>query len=180
MSRSTLLNWVKQEDAFKNSNNQELPNLYKVISKHNWAKRRFYIKLDIKQWFFNIPLHPLSQKLTTFEYRGVYYAFKVLPFGMSLAPFVAQTLLNSILKKIRVCAPMSWGHIDDILISDRSARKLRILAFRLKAWFKKAKLPIKRKSILEPRRTIKFLGAKWGAGRSKKIEEDRKRSRGNW
>jgi hypothetical protein len=140
-----------------------LPNLYQVVRAHNWLPGRWYIKLDIKQCFFNIPVHPKSQHLTTFEYRGRRYAFSVLPFGMSISPFVAQMFLNAIMTRIRLFAPESWGHIDDILISHRNKSKLQILAFRVKRWLRAARWPINfTKSVFTPQKSISFLGADWG------------------
>ncbi len=140
-----------------------LPNIYQVLSKHRWTPGRFSVKIDTMQSFFNIPLHSKTTQLTTFEYRGKKYMFKVLPFGMSCSPFVSQMFLNAIMKKIRLYCPDSWGHIDDILVSHRSRSKLAILAFRLKLWFKQAGWPLNiTKSQLKPSKSIDFLGATWG------------------
>jgi len=48
-----------------------------------------------------------------------------MPFGMSLAPFVCQQILNSIMKYIRKTIKCAWGHIDDILMAHEDPIVLR-------------------------------------------------------
>jgi hypothetical protein len=81
-----------------------------------------------------------------------------MPFGISIAPFVAQMFCNAIVNKIRKSAKMAWGHIDDILVCNKSKHKLRILVFRIKKWFKAAGWPLNtEKSILKPVKNIEYL-----------------------
>jgi hypothetical protein len=69
---------------------------------------------------------------------------------------------NAIVKKIHLSAKMAWGHIDDIMVCDKSKRKLKILVFRIKKWFQQAGWPLNiEKSILKPSKSIEYLGAKW-------------------
>jgi hypothetical protein len=35
-----------------------LPNLFQLVNRDTWPKNKYYVKLDIKQCFFNIPIHP--------------------------------------------------------------------------------------------------------------------------
>ncbi len=149
-----------------------LPNLFQLLNRHTWPKRKYNIKLDIRQCFFNIPLHQKSKHLTTFNYKGKYYQFNVLPFGISLAPFVAQMFCNAIVAKIGLSRKMALGHIDDILVCDKSKKRLKILIFRIKHWFKQAGWPLNiQKSILKPSKTIKYLGAKWTSKQVTRLPE---------
>ena len=39
-----------------------LPNVFQIIERMRWHdKRLFFVKIDIKQAFYNIPLHKLSK-----------------------------------------------------------------------------------------------------------------------
>jgi hypothetical protein len=79
---------------------------------------------------------------------------------------------NAIVNKIRTVAKMAWGHIDDIMVCDKSKKKLRILIFRIKQWFKQAGWPLNiQKSILKPSKTIEYLGAKWTSKQVTRLPE---------
>jgi hypothetical protein len=131
------------------------------------AEEEILYKIRYKAVLFNIPLHQGSKNLTTFNYKGKFYRFNVLPFGISLAPFVAQMFCNAIVGKIRLSAKMAWGHIDDILVCDRSKKKL---VFRIKKWFQKAGWHLNiEKSILKPSKSIEYLGAKWSKKTSDQV-----------
>jgi uncharacterized protein (UPF0128 family) len=51
-----------------------MPNLFQIVDKKKWPPGLFFCKLDLKNAFFNIPLHPKSQHVTTFMYKGKEYA----------------------------------------------------------------------------------------------------------
>ena len=48
----------------------------------------FLASLDLKDAYFQIPMHPSSQKLLRFTSEGTVYEFRVLCFGLSTAPQV--------------------------------------------------------------------------------------------
>ena len=101
-----------------------LPSLFQIVRKKYWRQNLFYIKLDFKQAFFNLPIHPSSSFVTTFKAGGTYYKFNRLPFGISIAPYVCQMMLNQIVKYVRDTCPQSWGHIDDVIIGHEDANIL--------------------------------------------------------
>ena len=46
----------------------------------------FLSKLDLKDAYFKIPMHPRDRKYLRFQWRGKLYEFPLLPFGLSSAP----------------------------------------------------------------------------------------------
>lgn len=104
-----------------------LPSIYQLLVRKNWDRNLFFIKLDFSQAFFNINIHSKFSYITTFKYRDTYYRFNFMPFGLSVAPFVMQTLLNQIMKFIRRYTPYAWGHIDDIIVGARNKVILKTL-----------------------------------------------------
>ena len=46
----------------------------------------WFMKIDLKDAFFHIPIAPLHQQFLRFAFEGRAYQFRVLPFGISLAP----------------------------------------------------------------------------------------------
>ena len=82
-----------------------------------------------------------------------------MPFGISIAPFVAQKLLNSVVAYIRTFTAYVWDHTDDVLISHPSRQILIELVallqekLRLAGWLLNFK-----KSVLTPVKQLFFLG----------------------
>lgn len=74
-------------------------------------------------------IHPKSQHLLTIKVNGRYYKFKVLPFGISIAPLVCQYMLNAILRFVRQYTKFTWGHIDDIIIRNEEPTLLEYIDF---------------------------------------------------
>lgn len=56
-----------------------LKSVYQVVNEHCWSKHLWYTKLDLKQAFFNINLHPKSRFVTTFRYEGKFFEFVRMP-----------------------------------------------------------------------------------------------------
>lgn len=87
-----------------------LPTVDETLAK--LAGARYFSTLDTKKGFWQVPLDPASQPLTTFITPFGRYMFRRLPFGISSAPEIFQRRLMSILDRIGgVCVFM-----DDILI----------------------------------------------------------------
>ena len=96
-----------------------LPNVFQVIEKMRWQGRiLFFVKIDIKQAFYNIPLHRLSKYVTMFVWGVIRFQYPVLPFGMSLSPFVPKMFLNAICKFCRQYIQWAHGHMDDMILAD--------------------------------------------------------------
>ena len=102
----------------------------------------YYFKLDFSQAFFNLPIHPSSQYISTFKAGGNYYKFTRLPFGISIAPYVCQMMLNRLVEYVRRTCPQAWGHIDDVITCHTSSSTLSNLLLALLAKLSKAKLVV--------------------------------------
>ena len=49
-------------------------------------KGDYMMKLDLKDAYYAVPIHPESRKYLRFQFKGTTYEFCCLPFGLSLAP----------------------------------------------------------------------------------------------
>jgi len=59
------------------------------------TKRNDYLtSIDLRDAFLHVPIHPSSRRYLQFQWRGKLYQFKVLPFGLSLAPLIFIKVLN--------------------------------------------------------------------------------------
>ena len=119
----------------------------------------FMASLDLKDAYFQIPIHQSSRKYLRFVWGGVVYQFKALCFGLSTAPQVFT----------RVFATVSaWAHsegirlrryLDDWLILAESAQEVRLALDKLLKVCRDLGIVINlKKSNLEPSTQAKYLG----------------------
>ncbi|CAF0936728.1 unnamed protein product [Brachionus calyciflorus] len=139
-----------------------LPSVYQILQKQNWPSNLFWVKLDIKQAFFNININKKSKYILTIKVNGKYYRFIVIPFGVSIAPFVCQQMLNAIMKFIRTFTKFTWGHIDDIIIGHHDPTYLSNIVRTLITKMNKVGWMYNEiKSVIVPTINLKFLGCFW-------------------
>lgn len=87
-----------------------LPTLDDITPKLAGAK--VFSTLDASSGFWQIPLDPSCQKLTTFITPMGQFCFKRLPFGITLAPKIFQRLMTDLLKGLEGTVVV----MDDILV----------------------------------------------------------------
>ena len=117
------------------------------------------VSLDLKDAYFQVPIHPRSHRYMRFVWQGTIYQFQVLCFGLASAPQVFT----------KVMAPVSvWAHclgiplccyLDDWLVScpswvsrHENARALLLLCSRAGIQVSLSK------SNLNPSQRKQFLG----------------------
>ena len=85
------------------------------------------VKLDLKDAYFSVPIHPSSQKFLKFKWRGQTWQFKALPFGLSSAPCFHQVDETSGLHIKKVgdqIYSVSRRHVDNVKEQRRSQETL--------------------------------------------------------
>ena len=119
----------------------------------------FLASLDLKDAYFQIPIHRSSRKLLRFTLEGTVYQFRALCFGLSTAPQVFT----------RVFAIVSaWAHshgirllryLDDWLVLSSLEREAKQAVQSLLSLCRTLGIVInKKKSDLVPSQTAKYLG----------------------
>ena len=119
----------------------------------------FLASLDLKDAYFQIPIHRSSRKLLRFTSEGMVYQFRALCFGLSTAPQVFT----------RVFAVVSaWAHshgirllryLDDWLVLSSSEREAKQAVQSLLSLCRTLGIVInEKKSDLVPSQTAKYLG----------------------
>ena len=119
----------------------------------------FLASLDLKDAYFQIPIHRSSRKLLRFMSEGTVYQFRALCFGLSTAPQVFS----------RVFAVVSaWAHthgirllryLDDWLVLSSSEREAKQAVQSLLSLCRTLGIVINEKrSDLVPSQTAKYLG----------------------
>ena len=117
-------------------------------------------KLDLKDAYLQVPIHPDHHQFLQFQWEGKTYQFKCLPFGLSAAPRVFTKLLKPVVGLLRQIGVRMIIYLEDILLLHQSLDLLEILVSQVVCQlFEALGLLINRKkSLLAPTQQIEFLG----------------------
>lgn len=83
-------------------------------------KNDFLTSVDLKDAYFSIRIHPDFKKYLTFEWKGNFYRFLVLPFGLSSCPRIFTKVLKPIYAACRENGIRCCYYIDDSLIMNQN------------------------------------------------------------
>lgn len=116
---------------------------------------------DLESAYFHIPMHPDSRPYLCFEWEGLTYCMNVLPFGLSLAPYIFTKTLRPVVSFVRSLDVTVLAYLDDFLWSaddNRMGPALRLVA--LVRWiFARLGFAVSEpKSAWTPSAVITFLG----------------------
>jgi hypothetical protein len=119
----------------------------------------YFVKIDLSDAYLSVPMNPDCYQFLGFSWRGKYYAWTSLPFGLNQAPWVFTKLLRSVVKFFRALIICLLIYLDDLLLfhHDPSVLKDQV-AFVIRVLEVLGFVVNKKKSILEPSKQILFLG----------------------
>ena len=138
--------------AFKYETLAELPEVLQP--------RDFMFTIDLKSGYHHLDIHPDSWQYLGFAWKGKYYVFTQLPFGVSVACWAFTKLMRQIFRKWRGAGHRCTHYLDDSLHANQSATELlatqqrMILPDLVKAGF----LVSEPKCDLPPGQSKKYLG----------------------
>ena len=72
-------------------------------------------KLDLKDAYLSVPINADHRKFLQFQWEGIVYHYKALPFGLATAPRVFTKLLKSVLAILRAKGLRLVADLDDML-----------------------------------------------------------------
>ena len=125
-----------------------------VMQKGDWL-----CKLDLKDAYLTIPIHQSQQPLLRFLWNSRMWQFKVLPFGLSSAPWVFTKLTKPISSTLRRLGIRMILYLDDMLIMSRTqAEASTNLATVMTLLVGLGFIVNLRKSVLTPTQQVEFLG----------------------
>jgi hypothetical protein len=81
--------------------------------------------LDLKSGYHHCDMHEEFWQYLGFAWRGKYYVFTQLPFGLSIACWAFTKLMRQLLRKWRAAGHRCTGYIDDSLHAHQTATGLR-------------------------------------------------------
>ena len=119
----------------------------------------FMASIDLKDAYFQVPIHPSSRKWLRFTMKGVVYQFKVLCFGLATAPQVFTRVFATISDWAHTKGIRLLRYLDDWLILAHSKEELRRHVRDLLQLCHDLGIVINReKSELEPSQRSTYLG----------------------
>ena len=86
------------------------------------------IKMNLKDAYLQIPIHPDHQHLLTFQWEEKTYMFQCLPVGLSVAPRVFTKLLRSVVGFLRQNGCCLIIYLDDMLMLHQDRAQLQQMA----------------------------------------------------
>ena len=119
----------------------------------------FMIKLDLKDAYLAIPIHPTHQKYLSFRWRNQVYQFTCLPFGLSSAPRTFTKTLKPVITYFRSLGVRIVVYLDDMLVLEQTREQLvKWRGIILDLLENLGFLINYAKSELEPSQIMRFLG----------------------
>ena len=121
--------------------------------------QEWIVKIDLKDAYHHIPVHPHIRKYFRFVLNGVTYQFRALPFGLSTAPREFTKTLAPVVTLLR-----SWGirvhaYLDDWILRADSRFKLDSHANKVLKLLQELGWTVNwKKSNLIPSQQVDFLG----------------------
>ncbi|XP_072219103.1 uncharacterized protein [Leuresthes tenuis] len=90
----------------------------------------WFVLIDLKDSYFHVPIAPHHRQFLRFAFQGQAYQFKVMPFGLSLAPRIFSRCVAAALAPIQARGLTILPYLDDWLIVSPTAEQ----AVRDTAW----------------------------------------------
>ena len=150
-----------------------LPSLKTVSEAIEKKKSKYFCKIDLKNGYFHIPLAQSFKRYICFHFKGTFYKFNKLPFGLSVAPAMFQRMTKSIINSLDKESYLVY--LDDFLIMGKTRAECKENCRKLLQRLKELGISVnKGKSILKPTKSLEYLGVKVTARRFKITEDKRK------
>ena len=127
--------------------------------KHLLNVNEYMVKLDLKDAYLTVGVHPESRKFLRFVWLGQTYQFLALPFGLNTAPRIFTKLLKPVVAYLRTRNIRLLIYLDDILIIGSSVQILREHTALVIELLQNLGFIINyEKSLLTPTPVLEFLG----------------------
>lgn len=133
-----------------------LPAILPLLRRNDWMT-----SVDLTSAFSFVPLHPVTQPLLSFVYRGRHFQFTAMPFGLNSAPRTFTEMLRPVLAHMMQVFPglRAWAYIDDLLIAHRSRATTAAATAELQALLASLGFEVNvKKSQVIPSHVITYLG----------------------
>ena len=125
-----------------------------LLQRDDWL-----VKLDLKDAYLTVPMHQEHQKFLKFRWQNQSWQFKVLPFGLSSAPYTFTKLMKPVVSLLRSLSIRMILYLDDMLIMAETPEEVsKHLATALDLLVGLGFVINIPKSSLTPKQRLEFLG----------------------
>lgn len=114
--------------------------------------------IDLKSGFHHIGVHPEFRKYLGIFWKGTYFVWNVLPFGLSASPYFFQKTLRPVVEYFRQHGLRLVFYVDDCLLMVEPALSAQQLQFLLDKLCDLGWLINKEKSSLQPKKSVEYIG----------------------
>eukprot|EP00117_Sycon_ciliatum_P013786 scpid46822/ scgid14313/ Transposon Ty3-I Gag-Pol polyprotein; Gag3-Pol3; Transposon Ty3-2 TYA-TYB polyprotein; Capsid protein; p24; Spacer peptide p3; Nucleocapsid protein p11; Ty3 protease; p16; Spacer peptide J; Reverse transcriptase/ribonuclease H; p55; Integrase p52; Integrase p49 len=91
---------------------ENISSLPETVQPGDWCT-----SIDLRNGFYHVPIHPESRPYLGFAWRGNFYQFRVLPFGLAVSPWAFTKKMRQVLKHVRASLPgRAASYVDDWLL----------------------------------------------------------------
>ena len=125
-----------------------------LLQQGDWMTR-----LDLKDAYFAVPVHPTHQRYLRFRYKEQTFQFNALPFGLSTAPRVFTKILRPVAGLVRELGVRCVFYLDDVLIMNQEENMALQQTWAVVDLLEALGFLVNfNKSVLTPSQEITFLG----------------------
>ena len=125
----------------------------------SFSKNSFALAFDLKSGYHHVKINENSRKFLGFFWKGRYFVFNVLPFGLCSAPFIFTKFLRPLVRKWRSQGITIFLYLDDGLALCPDEKSATETALLLRRDLESAGLTVaETKCEWNPSRVIEWLG----------------------
>lgn len=117
------------------------------------------VKIDLEDAYFVVPVSKDDRRYLQFEWKGKFYQFTCLPFGLATAPFVFTKLTRPVLQHLRFWGIKIIMYLDDLFLANEDSSVLSDELSYVRNLLQSLGFVINmKKSVFTPTRVIQYLG----------------------
>ena len=130
-----------------------------ALIRQNLKVGSWVFSLDLKDAYFQVPIHKASRKFMRIELLGRTYQFRALPFGLSTSPWVFTKLVKTVKNLVHRAGHALFQYLDDWLGDAPSFQEGMRRSQQLVRWTEELGFLINQeKSELIPKQEFDFVG----------------------
>ena len=135
--------------------------------RHALRKGCYIASVDLKDAYWHVPIHKRLRKFLAFAVGDRVYQFKVMPFGLNIAPRVFTKIMKPVAAKLQKLGMNIVMYLDDWLVIATTRRQCRMMVKEtLRVGRSMGLLFNLKKSHLEPTKNLEWLGFLWDTEKS--------------
>ena len=112
------LRWVNSFLHTRHFKMSTMRDVKQVITKDCWMA-----KIDLRDCFWQLGVHPDDQDFLCFHWRGKYYKFLVLPFGLAVSPRKITKLYRPVVAWLQAQGHACVIYLDDMILLGPTKQK---------------------------------------------------------